>query len=109
MASSVHEGAERANRITFVGGRIEAEGTGAKFSICQDGRTWKAASGNMDPLFSVVGPAYYAYQVRCELSPGAKLMKLYQDMVEQYMQLVNVEEMDEEMGFDDISLFSTRY
>jgi hypothetical protein len=60
----------------FAGGHIDAEGTGARFSVCRDGRTWSRVSGNMDRLFSIVGPACYTYQVKCDLEPGAKLTKL---------------------------------
>ena len=60
----------------FVGGRIEAEGTGAKFFICQDGKTWRPAGNNLDRLFSIVGPPYYRYQLKCQLEAGAQLRKL---------------------------------
>jgi hypothetical protein len=61
----------------FVGGRIEAEGNDARFSICQDGKTWQRVSGSsLDRFFSVTGPACYQYQLKCELSEGASLKKL---------------------------------
>ena len=61
----------------FVGGRLEAEGNGARFSIRQDGKTWQQVPGeSLDKFFSTVGPPYYRYQVRCELSAGASLKKL---------------------------------
>jgi hypothetical protein len=65
-----------ASPYPFVGGRIESEGSGAKFSISQDGRVWSRVTGDMDRLFSVVGPVCYGYQVKCELDAGAKLTKL---------------------------------
>jgi hypothetical protein len=61
----------------FVGGRIEAEGNGARFLICQDGKRWQEAPElNLDRFFSIVGPPYYKYQVKCELGAGASLKKL---------------------------------
>jgi hypothetical protein len=60
----------------FVGGRIEAEGTGLKFSICQDGKTWRPAGNNLDRFFSIVGPPCYRYQLKCGLEAGAQLKKV---------------------------------
>lgn len=61
----------------FVGGRIEAEGQGARFFICQDGRTWQAVDGNsLDRFFPATGPACYEYQVKCELEGEASLKKV---------------------------------
>jgi len=61
----------------FVGGRIEAEGDGARFSICQDGKSWlKVPPGSLDRFFPIVGPPRYEYQVKCELDGGASLKKL---------------------------------
>jgi hypothetical protein len=61
----------------FVGGRIEAEGEGARFFICQDGKRWQDLSGaSLDRFFSVVGPPYYKYQVKCELAGEASLKML---------------------------------
>ena len=57
----------------FVGGRIEAEGTGAKFFICQDGKTWRPTGNNLDGFFSIVGPPHYRYQLKCQLEAGAQL------------------------------------
>jgi hypothetical protein len=48
----------------FVGGRIEAEGTNAQFSISTDGKTWKPVKGgNLDKFISTVGPAIYEYRL----------------------------------------------
>ena len=61
----------------FVGGRIEAEGDGARFSIRQGGKPWKEVPpGNLDRFFPIVGPPQYAYQVKCELGGGASLKKV---------------------------------
>jgi hypothetical protein len=61
----------------FVGGRIEAAGDGARFSICQNGKTWQKVPGNsLDRFFAVTGPACYRYQLKCELGEGALLKKL---------------------------------
>ena len=61
----------------FVGGRIRVEGTGLKFFMSQDGgKTWRSTGKNLDGFFSVVGPAWYRYQLKCQLGPGAQLKKL---------------------------------
>ncbi len=60
----------------FVGGRVEAEGAGAKFSICQDGKTWTPARESLDKFFSIVGPACYEYQLKCQLQGSARLRRL---------------------------------
>lgn len=60
----------------FVGGRLEAEGTDAKFSISTDVKTWQRAGTNLDNLFPAVGPARYEYQLKCELSGAARLRRL---------------------------------
>ena len=60
----------------FVGGRIEPEGAGMKFFICQDGKTWRAVQDSMDKFFSIVGPACYEYQFKCQLEGAARLRRL---------------------------------
>ena len=60
----------------FVGGRIKAEGTGAKFFISQDGKDWRRTGNNLDGFFPIVGPARYQYQLKCQLGAGAQLKKL---------------------------------
>lgn len=60
----------------FVGGRIEAEGTGVKFFICQDGKTWRPTGNNLDGFFPIVGPPWYKYQLKCQLEAGAQLRKV---------------------------------
>jgi hypothetical protein len=60
----------------FVGGRLETEGSGAKFFICQDGKTWQPIRDNLDRFFSIVGPACYEYQLKCQLQGAARLRRL---------------------------------
>lgn len=60
----------------LVGGRLEAEGAEAKFSISVDGKTWQAVADNLDRFFSTVGPACYEYRLRCELNGSARLRRL---------------------------------
>jgi hypothetical protein len=60
----------------FVGGRLEVEGEGARFFICQDGKTWKPAQGNLDKFFPIVGPACYEYQLKCQLEGSSRLRRL---------------------------------
>jgi hypothetical protein len=60
----------------FVGGRLDAEGAGAKFFICQDRKTWTPAQEDLDKFFSIVGPACYEYQIKCQLEGSARLRRL---------------------------------
>ncbi len=66
----------------FVGGRIEAEGTGAKFFISADGRapsaggSWQGVKDNLDKFFSTVGPPRYEYKLKCQLEGAARLRRL---------------------------------
>jgi hypothetical protein len=60
----------------FVGGRLNVEGTGVRFFICQDGKTWKPVQDNLDKFFSIVGPACYEYQLKCQLEGVARLRRL---------------------------------
>ncbi|MCU0916669.1 MAG: Ig domain-containing protein [Planctomycetes bacterium] len=60
----------------FVGGRLEVEGAGARFFLCQEGRTWRPAPDNLDRLFPIVGPACYEYQLKCQLEGTACLRRL---------------------------------
>jgi hypothetical protein len=60
----------------FVGGRLEAEQSQAKFSICVDGKSWQPVSDTLDRFFPPVGPARYAYQLKCELAGAARLRRL---------------------------------
>jgi hypothetical protein len=60
----------------LVGGRLEIEGNGAKFSLSWDGKTWLQAGPDLDKFFPPAGPARYAYRLRCELGAGARLKRL---------------------------------
>ncbi len=60
----------------LVGGRLETEGSGAKFSLSWDGKTWLAAGPDLDKFFPPAGPARYEYRLRCELDAGARLKRL---------------------------------
>jgi hypothetical protein len=60
----------------FVGGRLDVEGTGARFFICQDGKTWSPVKDNLDKFFSVVGPPCYEYQLKCQLDGPSQLRRL---------------------------------
>ena len=68
----------------FVGGRLDVEGAGARFFICQDGKTWRPAQSlpptgsgdNLDKFFPIVGPACYEYQLKCQLEGPSRLRRL---------------------------------
>jgi hypothetical protein len=61
----------------FVGGRLETEGSGARFAVSSDGTRWTDIVGsNFDKFFPLEGDPYYQYQLRCELPAGAKLKRL---------------------------------
>src|SRR6516165_1955186 len=60
----------------LVGGRLETEENGAKFSLSWDGKTWQKAGPDLDKFFAPAGPARYAYRLRCELGAGARLKRL---------------------------------
>jgi acetyl esterase/lipase len=60
----------------FVGGRLEVEGTAAKFSLSWDGTSWQEVGENLDTVFPVTGPARYEYRLKCELPDGARLKRL---------------------------------
>jgi hypothetical protein len=60
----------------FVGGRIDAKGTGAKFSLSWDGKAWQEVGTNLDSVFPSNGPARYGYRLKCELPAGARLERL---------------------------------
>lgn len=59
-----------------VGGRLEVEGTGARFEISWDGASWQEAGENLDKHFPPGGPARYEYFLRCRLSGEARLRRL---------------------------------
>src|SRR5262249_5715791 len=60
----------------IVGGRLEVEGSGAKFSLSWDGKSWMEAGPNLDTFFPPNGPARYEFRLRCELDAGARLKRL---------------------------------
>jgi hypothetical protein len=60
----------------FVGGQLNVEGAGARFFICQDGKTWRSVQDNFDKFFSIVGPARYEYQLKCQLDGPARIRRL---------------------------------
>ncbi|MDT8302967.1 MAG: hypothetical protein RQ760_15910 [Sedimentisphaerales bacterium] len=60
----------------FVGGRLDVEGAGVQFLICQDGKTWRPVKDNLDKFFPVVGPACYEYQLKCQLEGPSRLRRL---------------------------------
>ncbi|MFO0967563.1 MAG: hypothetical protein U0793_18545 [Gemmataceae bacterium] len=60
----------------FVGGRLETEGSGAKFSLSWDGKSWLEAGTDLDRHFPPAGTARYEYHLRCELGAGAHLKRL---------------------------------
>jgi hypothetical protein len=59
-----------------VGGRLETEGSGAKFSLSWDGKSWLEAGPDLDKFFPPAGPARYEYRLRCVLEAGAHLRRL---------------------------------
>jgi acetyl esterase/lipase len=60
----------------FVGGQLEVQAAGARFSLSWDGSSWQEVGENLDALFPGSGPARYAYWLRCELPEGARLQRL---------------------------------
>jgi hypothetical protein len=60
----------------LVGGRLETEGSGAKFALSWDGKSWLEAGPNLDKFFPPAGPARFGYRLRCELGAGAHLRHL---------------------------------
>jgi hypothetical protein len=60
----------------LVGGRLEVEGTGARFKLSWDGDTWHEVDRSLDGFFPPEGPARYRYLLKCELSGDAHLRRL---------------------------------
>jgi hypothetical protein len=60
----------------LVGGKLNVEGRGAKFSLSWDGKSWTEAGQDLDRLFPPTGPPRYEYRLRCELGAGARLKRL---------------------------------
>jgi hypothetical protein len=60
----------------FVGGRIDADGSGTKFFLSWDGATWQEVDDSLDHAFPSDGPARYEYWLKVELPPGSKLRRV---------------------------------
>jgi hypothetical protein len=60
----------------LVGGKLEIEGTGAKFEISWDGKSWESVGSDLDAMFPPTGTARYAYHLRCQLAGAARLSGL---------------------------------
>jgi hypothetical protein len=60
----------------IVGGRLETEGSGAKFSLSWDGKSWLDAGPDIDKFFPPADRARYEYRLCCNLGPGARLKRL---------------------------------
>lgn len=60
----------------FVGGKLDAESTGAQWSISSDGKAWQPTGDDLDRFFEPQGPARYAYYLKCELPGNARLDRL---------------------------------
>ncbi len=60
----------------FVGGKLDVEGTGAKFAISWDGKSWEETGSDLDAKFPSEGTARYVYHLRCQLAGDACLQKL---------------------------------
>lgn len=60
----------------FVGGKLAIEGSGAKFAISWDGKSWEEIDSDLDSNFPPQGTARYAYHLRCQLSGKARLRRL---------------------------------
>jgi hypothetical protein len=65
-----------ASPYVFVGGRLEIEGTGAKFAISWDGKTWEECTADLDRHLLPQQTPRYAYHLRCQLSGDARLKRL---------------------------------
>jgi hypothetical protein len=62
----------------FVGGRLDTEASGAKFSLSWDGEKWHDLEDGLEAMFHFPhkGDARYEYRLRCELPPGSRLRRL---------------------------------
>lgn len=60
----------------MVGGKLEIDGTQAKFEISWDGKDWQKVDRDLDAFFPPTGTARYSYQLRCRLTGEARLRKL---------------------------------
>jgi hypothetical protein len=62
----------------FIGGKLDFEGTGAKFLISWDGVKWQEMGDTLEAWFHFPhkGDARYQYWLKCELPAGARLQRL---------------------------------
>jgi hypothetical protein len=62
----------------FVGGALEARGSGTRFFLSWDGTEWHDVGDNLESFFHFPhkGDARYAYWLKCELAPGSRLERL---------------------------------
>jgi hypothetical protein len=60
----------------IVGGRLEVEGSGLRFQLSWDGKSWEDIERTFDGQFPSDGPARYRYYLRCELPPDGQLRRL---------------------------------
>jgi hypothetical protein len=62
----------------FVGGKLNIDGAGVKFSLSWDGAQWIEIADELEALFHFPhkGDARYRYWLKCELSSGARLKRL---------------------------------
>jgi hypothetical protein len=63
-----------ASPYVFIGGHIEAEGSGYSFKSGWTESMWEPVEGaNLDSKFPPAGPARFSYFLKCELPQGASL------------------------------------
>src|SRR5207248_242583 len=60
----------------IVGGKLDVEGSGARFELSWEGKSWQSVGTNLDQFsldqfFPPTGTARYAYYLRCQLSGTA--------------------------------------
>jgi len=62
----------------FVGGNLDADETGVKFSLSWDGTKWHDLDDGLEPLFHFPhnADARYDYRLRCELPAGSRLRRI---------------------------------
>jgi hypothetical protein len=60
----------------LVGAKLEVEGSGVKFALSWDGKSWQEAGPDLGKFFPPDGPARYEYRLRCELGAAACLKRL---------------------------------
>jgi hypothetical protein len=60
----------------FIGGKLEVEGSGARFEVSTDGSAWKPVETDLDAQFPASGRAFYSAKLRCTLAGAARLKRL---------------------------------